>query len=254
MKPENKNGLLARNAGRLFHFGYGIVTHLWYNNLLEKLTERRRVQLVLRKIKMILECICIFVVCLVGSFLISSWISGLLTHGASLSEPEIEVFGVDESIQPPVQLVPSGSGTLPEECLSYSPYVVNTGKSDCCVFMTVEFCVLPAKEAELKDGWSFDSPYVPLYVYEVNPPWVMVEETVADGRITRVYVYPDAITPGERTVPLCDYGQLTGFSMKTYAAFTDETMGIHGDVFASSMPEIIELPPAERWEKMKQMN
>ena len=181
--------------------------------------------MLIRKIKIALECVCIFVVCLVGSFLVSIWVSGWLTRGASLSEPEIDIFSIDESIQPPVRLGSTGSGTTPEDYFPYSPYVVNTGKSDCCVFMVVRFSVLPAEEAELKEGWSFDTPYVPLYIYEVNPPWVMVEETIENGSIIRVYVYPDAITPGERTVALCDYGQLTGFTGKTYAELTDETMG-----------------------------
>lgn len=209
--------------------------------------------MLLRKIKIVLEYICIFAVCLVGSFLISSWVSGWLTRGAALSEPEISIRSVDENIQPSVQFVPSGSGTTPEDCFPYSPYVVNTGKSNCCVFMVIRFSVLPAEEAELKEGWSFETPYVPLYVYEVNPPWVMVEETVESGSVTRVYAYPDAITPGERTVALCDYGQLTGFTGKTYAELTDETMGISGGVFATSLLEIIKLPPAERWAKTKQM-
>ena len=98
----------------------------------------------------------------------------------------------------------------PRQNIKKDPYVRNSGRSDCYVFLEVE---VPRSNRIFIDsnGQKLPEAYRDIYSYEVNPNWLLVDEFVTDKgnkpNVKRVYAYTTrrrliTLPPGEKTTVL----------------------------------------------------
>lgn len=99
----------------------------------------------------------------------------------------------------------------PNQRIERDYHVENKGAADAFVFMTVTlpYVVIATQE---DDGAYHPAAARPLYTFEVNAGWTLLEDSVDGDRVTYVYAWadglgPDAMTPlapGSATAPLFD--------------------------------------------------
>ena len=171
-----------------------------------------------------------------------------------------------------LNLLPLGSVLYPEDYSDTHPYVVNTGNMKIYVFMEFSQRAFAGSSTStsygspdstaytLKDSWqSSHTPrpdgLIPTFHYSVNNSWTLVDEEYKDGILYSTYAFNLALEPGEASLPLFDYMQVTGFTWDTW-----RSMGAT-DVFTNIQTYALgetggynSMTPEERWavaEKMK---
>ena len=104
-------------------------------------------------------------------------------------------------------------------------------------------------ESQMKMSETVELP-APLDIITPNSGWELIDTTATDESISTTYAYTELINPGEKIV-LCDYVQMQGILITTFANIEDFQLNAEAYLFATDDLEDMTWP--ERWEKIKDM-
>ena len=99
----------------------------------------------------------------------------------------------------------------PNETVSKDPYVKNVGQNPVYVFMQVE---VPRREVTLvgDDRVTLEEDFVPIFSYDVNSNWILVDSTVLSESDVYMYAYTGGIlNPNEQSSTLFDEVKIVNF-------------------------------------------
>lgn len=86
-----------------------------------------------------------------------------------------------------------------------------------------------------------------LYIITPNSGWELIESIIEENYISTTYAYTELINPGEKIV-LCDYVQMQGISIPTFANIEDFQLNAEAYLFATD--DLEDMSWQVRWEKM----
>lgn len=122
-----------------------------------------------------------------------------------------------------LNLLPLGSISYPEDYSDTHPYVTNTGNMKIYIFMEFSQRAFNASSSAnstaytLKDSWQSSHTLrpdglIPMFCYEINDGWTLVDEKYDAGMLYSTYAYNTALEPNSSSDPLFDYMQVMGFT------------------------------------------
>ena len=77
----------------------------------------------------------------------------------------------------------------PGECFDYAPTISNVGNISGYVCFKIRQPFIVEEET-------------PLYVFEINKPWILLKDYILDDGFIYIFTYPVPLQPGQSTIPI----------------------------------------------------
>ena len=109
--------------------------------------------------------------------------------------------------------VSSKAAIGPGEYVDYSPSISNDGN----IFGYVCF--------KIRQPFIVEED-TPLYVFEINKPWILLKDYILDDGFISIFTYPDPLQPGQSTIPIINKIQKSQIPIPSYAKLDDINIAI----------------------------
>ena len=196
------------------------------------------------------------------SFLVIAYAIFFIQDKLRPKQPEMDfVLNVnDEEVTLPENPIEysgvTSKGVGPGDYCAFSPSITSTANEPGYALIAITQPLLTeAVQTEFQDGWEVELP-APLYKIDPNPGWELIDNQIVEDNtghanyISTTYAYTELINPGEKIV-LCDYVQMQGISIPTFAYIEDFQLNAEAYLFATD--DLEDMSWQERWEKIKDM-
>ena len=109
--------------------------------------------------------------------------------------------------------VSSKAAIGPGECFDYAPTISNVGNISGYVCFKIRQPFIVEEDT-------------PLYVLNINKPWIILKDYILDDGFISIFTYPDPLQPGQSTIPIFKKIQMSPIPIPSYAKLDDINIAI----------------------------
>ena len=109
--------------------------------------------------------------------------------------------------------VPSELYIGPGEHVDYSPSISNVGNISGYVCFKIYQPFIVEEDT-------------PLYVFEINKPWILLKDYILDDEFISIFTYLDTLQPDQSTIPIFNKIQISTIPIPSYAKLDDINIAI----------------------------
>lgn len=101
----------------------------------------------------------------------------------------------------------------PGEYVDYSPSISNVGNIS-------EYVCFKIRQSFIVEEDT------PLYVFEINKPWILLKDYILDDEFISFFIYPDPLQHDQSTIPIINKIQMSPIPIPSYAKLDDINIAI----------------------------
>lgn len=109
--------------------------------------------------------------------------------------------------------VSSKAAIGPGKYIEYSPSISNVGNISGYVCFKIRQLFIVEEDT-------------PLYVFEINKPWILLKDYILDDGFISIFIYPDPLQSGQSTIPIINKIQKSPIPIPSYEKLDDVNIAI----------------------------